>query len=347
MTLCMGFRFPPAPELLKIFKACGISLPQFLYRAIQKVFNLNYIILVDNEARPLKIHIPEDVLNHVLPDIFKRLNLKIIIDDPHRPIRYEQKYISQITTHPTIDINQLLLLRSTRHYLVYEEAGAEEKGPILEPIPIYQHSQIEQLVQRFNQWEASIFLFPPFCDVKRGSIYTPLNSFVALSQWARGTDLLRTLSPAAQGNFINQVYNVLIHTHSKLHGITPKGQVNLLEGINGGECLVHELDKLVALLVENSSSAVVDQWILAGEVKPLKINSVYGARSVRLGSKVAWLINMEKIKVKMGVFRRMAHIYPLDYEEFIKHLDALVMSELSDLGLVGFVSSSRWYVAGN
>ncbi|KAH0436093.1 hypothetical protein IEQ34_026474 [Dendrobium chrysotoxum] len=34
MTLCAGLRFPPAPELLEIFKACGISLPQFLCRAI-------------------------------------------------------------------------------------------------------------------------------------------------------------------------------------------------------------------------------------------------------------------------------------------------------------------------
>ncbi|KAH0467519.1 hypothetical protein IEQ34_004757 [Dendrobium chrysotoxum] len=34
MTLHAGLRFPPAPELLEIFKACGVSLPQFLYRAI-------------------------------------------------------------------------------------------------------------------------------------------------------------------------------------------------------------------------------------------------------------------------------------------------------------------------
>ncbi|KAH0448404.1 hypothetical protein IEQ34_022204 [Dendrobium chrysotoxum] len=34
MTLHVGLWFPPAPELLEIFKACGISLPQFLYIAI-------------------------------------------------------------------------------------------------------------------------------------------------------------------------------------------------------------------------------------------------------------------------------------------------------------------------
>ncbi|KAH0451693.1 hypothetical protein IEQ34_018992 [Dendrobium chrysotoxum] len=34
MTLRAGLRFPPAPELLEIFKACGVSIPQFLCRAI-------------------------------------------------------------------------------------------------------------------------------------------------------------------------------------------------------------------------------------------------------------------------------------------------------------------------
>ncbi|KAH0451122.1 hypothetical protein IEQ34_018421 [Dendrobium chrysotoxum] len=40
MTLRAGLRFPPAPELLEIFKACGVSLPQFLCRAITIIFGL-------------------------------------------------------------------------------------------------------------------------------------------------------------------------------------------------------------------------------------------------------------------------------------------------------------------
>ncbi|KAL0905902.1 hypothetical protein M5K25_024350 [Dendrobium thyrsiflorum] len=34
MTLRSGLRFPPLPELLRIFEACGVFLPQFLCRAI-------------------------------------------------------------------------------------------------------------------------------------------------------------------------------------------------------------------------------------------------------------------------------------------------------------------------
>ncbi|KAH0457207.1 hypothetical protein IEQ34_015114 [Dendrobium chrysotoxum] len=40
MTLRAGLRFPPAPELLDIFKACGIALPQFLCRAITIIVGL-------------------------------------------------------------------------------------------------------------------------------------------------------------------------------------------------------------------------------------------------------------------------------------------------------------------
>ncbi|KAH0457247.1 hypothetical protein IEQ34_015154 [Dendrobium chrysotoxum] len=40
MTLRAGLRFPPAPELLDIFKACGVALPQFLCRAITIIVGL-------------------------------------------------------------------------------------------------------------------------------------------------------------------------------------------------------------------------------------------------------------------------------------------------------------------
>ncbi|KAH0452109.1 hypothetical protein IEQ34_019408 [Dendrobium chrysotoxum] len=40
MTLCSGLQFSPAPELLKIFKACGVSIPQFLCRAITSMVGL-------------------------------------------------------------------------------------------------------------------------------------------------------------------------------------------------------------------------------------------------------------------------------------------------------------------
>ncbi|KAH0459032.1 hypothetical protein IEQ34_011846 [Dendrobium chrysotoxum] len=40
MTLRTGLRFPPAPELLDIFKACGVALPQFLCRAITIIVGL-------------------------------------------------------------------------------------------------------------------------------------------------------------------------------------------------------------------------------------------------------------------------------------------------------------------
>ncbi|KAH0457144.1 hypothetical protein IEQ34_015051 [Dendrobium chrysotoxum] len=40
MALRVGLRFPPAPELLDIFKACGVALPQFLCRAITIIVGL-------------------------------------------------------------------------------------------------------------------------------------------------------------------------------------------------------------------------------------------------------------------------------------------------------------------
>ncbi|KAH0458290.1 hypothetical protein IEQ34_013605 [Dendrobium chrysotoxum] len=40
MTLRAGLRFPPAPELLDIFKACGVALPQFLCRAVTIIVGL-------------------------------------------------------------------------------------------------------------------------------------------------------------------------------------------------------------------------------------------------------------------------------------------------------------------
>ncbi|KAH0454123.1 hypothetical protein IEQ34_016047 [Dendrobium chrysotoxum] len=40
MTMHAGFRFSPAPELLDIFKACGVALPQFLCRAITIIVGL-------------------------------------------------------------------------------------------------------------------------------------------------------------------------------------------------------------------------------------------------------------------------------------------------------------------
>ncbi|KAH0452111.1 hypothetical protein IEQ34_019410 [Dendrobium chrysotoxum] len=40
MTLRAGLRFPPAPELLDIFKACGVALSQFLCRAITIIVGL-------------------------------------------------------------------------------------------------------------------------------------------------------------------------------------------------------------------------------------------------------------------------------------------------------------------
>ncbi|KAH0456105.1 hypothetical protein IEQ34_014012 [Dendrobium chrysotoxum] len=40
MTLLVGLRFPPTPELLKIFKACGVTFPQFLCRVITIIVGL-------------------------------------------------------------------------------------------------------------------------------------------------------------------------------------------------------------------------------------------------------------------------------------------------------------------
>ncbi|KAH0466488.1 hypothetical protein IEQ34_003726 [Dendrobium chrysotoxum] len=40
MVLHASLRFPPAPKFLDIFKACGVTLPQFLCRAITLIVGL-------------------------------------------------------------------------------------------------------------------------------------------------------------------------------------------------------------------------------------------------------------------------------------------------------------------
>ncbi|KAI0493460.1 hypothetical protein KFK09_023577 [Dendrobium nobile] len=56
---------------------------------------------------------------------------------------------------------------------------------------------------------------------------------------------------------------------------------------------------------------------------------------------VTWLVNKEKIKDMFEVFQWTIDINSLNHRMFVKHLCAQMMSKLGDLGLVGFLSSSR------
>ncbi|KAL0922741.1 hypothetical protein M5K25_006755 [Dendrobium thyrsiflorum] len=69
--------------------------------------------------------------------------------------KYNLQYPSPPDHLPSFYSNSSFhILHNTHHYPMHEELEAEEEGPIPAHVPIWQQSYINQLVQRFDQWEA-------------------------------------------------------------------------------------------------------------------------------------------------------------------------------------------------
>ncbi|KAH0458736.1 hypothetical protein IEQ34_011550 [Dendrobium chrysotoxum] len=74
MTLRAGLRFPPAPELLDIFKACGVALPQFLCSGLDKATNLDIEAISLKAVEEFKKYVTyRREIQHLIQEAYEKL----------------------------------------------------------------------------------------------------------------------------------------------------------------------------------------------------------------------------------------------------------------------------------